>query len=362
MTATAATCPVHPRSVPEGRIPLISIEGAPYDCGRQYADLVLSRYPGYRTNLDLVANWQNLPAAEKKLVEQQAPQLLDLYRGLYEVAGPGRAPVQPANPNAAPGRPGRSVSFALSGALTLDGHPMAGQTKDITADRIPLYIILRLKMTGAPAIMVLCYPGEVMGYGFWSPGLCLFRNTLYSRGKSTTGIQYTVMTSVLMSCRTVEAAVELMEKHGRMSMGTTTYTDVAGRSVSFETNCGGQGYVRDVDGLNVHTNHPLAETTRAAEHYVFDDLKPNSLFRRQRMHEALKAEHGRLTVQKVFHMLADHAGYPYGTCKHEGADGAITSVAVVVEPTRGLLHAVRGQPCCNWPFTYSLDGADCLGM
>ena len=44
-----------PRMAPEGVIPLIAVEGAAYDCGREYAEIVLQEYPGFREYL------RNLP-------------------------------------------------------------------------------------------------------------------------------------------------------------------------------------------------------------------------------------------------------------------------------------------------------------
>lgn len=337
------------RQMPEGVIPLISIEGAAYDVGREYAEIVMSRWPGFRAYLDNAWFWRELPGPEKKLVEAHAPHLIDLHRGITDVAGPPQA--QP--PKAAPAKSG-CTSFSLSPAVTLDGVPMSGQTKDTPLNRIERYLVLRMKITGAPGILVLAYPGEVMGYGFWTTGMTLFRNSMFSSAGCPTGMHYTVMTTIMLSCKSVDEAVELVQKHGRNSAGNTLMADAAGNSVSFETNVGGQAFIRDVDGINVHTNHPIAENTRAYEKYEYADLQPDSILRYERLGARLEGERGRLTPQKIFQLLAIHEGYPLGTCKHRSQIGDITTAAVVVEPTRGLLHVTRGQPCCNWPATYSL--------
>jgi hypothetical protein len=53
--------------------------------------------------------------------------------------------------------------------------------------------------------------------------------------------------------------------------------------------------------------------------------------------------------------FADHSHYPLGICRHiDGVDIGCTTAAVVVEPTRGLLHVTRSNPCANWPVTYTL--------
>lgn len=32
----------------------------------------------------------------------------------------------------------------------------------------------------------------------------------------------------------------------------------------------------------------------------------------------------------------------------------LTAAAVVAEPVRGKLHVVRGNPCANWPVTFTI--------
>jgi hypothetical protein len=75
-----------------------------------------------------------------------------------------------------------------------------------------------------------------------------------------------------------------------------------------------------------------------------------------RLRELLEAERGRLTAQRAMMCLADHSHYPWGLCRHpaDAEPGFRTTAAVVVEPTRGLLHVTRGNPCSNWPTTYAL--------
>jgi hypothetical protein len=70
----------------------------------------------------------------------------------------------------------------------------------------------------------------------------------------------------------------------------------------------------------------------------------------------LNAERGRLTAQKALGCLADHTYYPQSICRHwiAGRPGHITNASAIAEPAKGLLHVVRGQPCSNWPATYTV--------
>jgi hypothetical protein len=139
---------VVPRPVGEGVIPLIAVEGTAYECGRHYAQIVQEKYPGYRGFLEGNRDWLKLTPQTQRVVEQYAPHLPELFRGLIDGAGPQSAP--PAPPQEA-----GCTSFALHPSVTLDGIPISGQVKDTPPNRIPLYIILRMRIIGAPTIMVL---------------------------------------------------------------------------------------------------------------------------------------------------------------------------------------------------------------
>jgi len=336
-----------PRSIPEGTVPLIAVEGTAYDCGRHYAEIVMEKYPGFREYLDMAYYWKDLPPLEKRLVEQRAPHLLDLYRGLLEVAGP------PSGASAT-SRGGRCTSFGLSGSVTLDGQPISGQTKDTSLDRVPRYIVLRMRIEDAPTILVLAYPGEVMGYGMWSTGMTIFRNTLFSKAPSPEGLGGIVYGLLTLAGHSVHEAADLAMQYGRRGAGNLFVSDGNGESISIETNIGGVSILRQEDGILTHANHPEGEKTTPYEAYPFEGAKEDSVYRMHGLRRLLHAERGRLTPQKVLMLLADHTMYPGGTCKHFSEDGAQTTAAVIAEPTRGKLHVVRGQPCCNWPVTYTV--------
>jgi len=84
--------------------------------------------------------------------------------------------------------------------------------------------------------------------------------------------------------------------------------------------------------------------------------KDCSRFREAHLRKLLNDERGRLTAAKAMMCLADHVGYPHSLCRHliAGEPRFCTTAAVVAEPTKGLLHVTRGNPCANWPASYSV--------
>jgi len=334
-----------PRHVPEGTIPLVAFEDDAYECGRQYAEYTLAHHRGYRTYLDMAWEFTDLSDVARKLFEQRAPHILDLCRGLTDVAGPPQNDPQPGT---------GCTSFAVSGEMTLDAGPISGQTKDTPLDRAERYIVLRLRLTGAPTILVLCYPGEVLGYGMWSTGMSIFRNSLYTTGAGE-GLLTRVQWGLLaLAGESVGEAAELAEQHGVAGIGNCLIADATGESLSVEYSNGGTCVVPAEGGISVHTNHGLTPGTQAVEADRDPVETADSRYRRGRLLELLRSEAGRLTPQKLLALLGDHSRYPRGICRHlaAGMDYA-TTAAAIAEPARGLLHVVRGSPCCNWPVTYT---------
>ena len=341
---------VVPRAIPEGIIPLISVEGTAYECGRSYAEIVQERYPGYRTYLDMAHDWQTLPPHVKSLFETRAPQILDVYRGISDAAGRG------GGTDKVPEAKG-CTSFGVSGAVTLDAHPISGQTKDTVVESARLFIVLRMRIHGAPHILTLAYPGEVLGYGMWSTGMSLFRNDLPSSGVAEKRLTMAQFAFLALSGSSTEEAQYLADKFGISGAGNCLISDAQGVSVSVEFNCGGVSIVPARNGIATHANHPEGDNTAPFEDYADDIEKENSRYRMHALWRLLDAERGRLTPQKCLASLGDHSRYPRGgICRHMigGMTDPCTTAAVVAEPTRGKLHVVRGPVCMNWPVTYAL--------
>ena len=348
-----------PRRVPEGTVPLISIESTAYDCGREYGEIVRSRYPGYDRYLRHAAGWLQLPAETRRLFEHRAPFVPEIFRGLAESAsGPAGGDDSASTAAAAVVAPREGcTSFGLSGGVTLDGHPISGQTKDVGTRSAALFIALRLRITGGPTVLVLAYPGEVLGLGLWSTGMTLFRNSLVSTAGAERGLPMEQWGLLALAGSSVHEAIEIAERHGIAGAGSHLISDKTGDACSVEYNAGGVGLVWAKGGIATHANHPEAGPTRPHEDLTWAaSERENSRYRMHGLHALFDVERGRVTAQRAMQILGDHTYYPQGICRHwiEGEPNSETVAAAVVEPGKGLLHVVRGQPCSNWPTTYTV--------
>jgi len=333
--------------------PLVSVEGTAYDCGREYAAIVRERWPDYRIYLDMALEWTSLSGKVKKLFDARAPHLLDLYRGYCDDAGPGAGTAPPAH------EPSLCTSFGVSGRATLDARPLSGQTKDTAAESADLYIVLRIRMKDAPTILVLAYPGEILGYGMWSTGMTIFRNSLHSSAGAEHGLSMVQWGLLALAGSTVDEAVDLAHAQGIAESGNVLLSDNAGKSAAVEFNAGGVSVLHAENGINVHANHPVGPETIPFGKPTGDTWHEDSLGRMARLADRLHAERGRLTAHKALHCLADHDRFPWGICNHAPADRTpytLTTAAVIADPQAGQLHVVRGSPCANWPVTYCVNG------
>jgi len=347
--STNSQSEVIPRSIPEGTVPLICVEGPAYQCGREYAEITMEKYPGYRTYLDQASHLADPPDSVRKLYEDRAPYILEVFRGIYDIAGPPERPQEPQSDKLC-------TSFGLSGSVTLDGEPISGQTKDTRMASAYQYIVLRMRITDGPTILVLAYPGEVLGYGFWSTGMSIFRNSLHSTAGAETGLTMDQWAFLALAGKSVREGAELAREFGLAGSGNCLISDEEGESISVEFNAGGVNIIPAKNGIATHANHPEGPDTAAFEKWESEIEKDNSRYRMHGLWKLLDAERGKLTAQKVLMILADHTRYPLGICRHmiDGKPGWCTTAAVVAQPTRGKLHVVRGQPCCNWPVTYTM--------
>jgi len=348
--------PLTSRLSPEGVIPLVEFEGSAYECGREYAKFTMKNYPGYREYLDMANDWKSLDPELKSVVDKRAPFLLDLHRGIWEEAGPPQKALHTSPSNLSRSQDG-CTSFGIAGDQTVDGYPLSGQTKDTPLDRIDLYIVLRMRLEEGPTLLVLCYPGETLGYGMWSTGMSLYRNNLYSTAGREGGVSFKIWGMMTLAGSSIDESIELVNRFGLQGFGNCLIMDGKGESASIEWNAGGIDVLPAEDGICTHANHPIGRETspylgvdgselRCSEHRTFG------------LRKKLIAERGRLTPQLVLSILSDHTDYPNGgICRHleeEGVTDSITTAAVITEPTRGKLHVVRGNPCSNWPVTYTL--------
>ena len=312
--------PLTSRLAPEGVIPLVDFEGSAYECGKAYAKFTMKNYPGYREYLDMAYDWTSLDPEFKSVVDERTPYLLDLHRGIWEEAGPPQKPLESHSSNSRASIDD-CTSFGIAGDQTVDGYPLSGQTKDTPLDRIDLYIVLRMRIEKGPTLLILCYPGETLGYGIWSTGMSLYRNNLYSTAGREGGMSFKDWGMMTLAASSIDESIELVNRFGLKNFGNCLIMDGKGKSASIEWNAGGIDVLPAENGICTHANHPIGPATSPYLGVDGSELSC-SVHRTFGLRKKLIAERGRLTPQLVLSILSDHTDYPNGgICRHREEEG-----------------------------------------
>ena len=350
MSKTGTRSGLKGRLVPEGYVPELNIEGTTREAGRYLGAAwgEALRFGASQQAGGTVPWWKHRPYA--KLVDRHAAHLPEFYRGMAKGAGLDEDRIS----SRAPGDAHGCTSFAIAPSATLDGIPISGQTKDGPRSLAMQFIVLRLSLTDeAPSALTLTYQGELFGQGFIQGGCAAFRNSLYT-GPTGGTMPYFVWGLLALHCRSVEDVMRLTRDHTVDMSFHTTIVDEGGNVVGIEYGPGGPVFLKPTRGIYAHAN-AVVSSKRLMRHEEDDRYfcRADSLNRVARLQERLQADRGRLTAQAAFAAMIDHGGYPVSVCRHQ-AHEAMTRAAVIAEPTRGLLHVVRGPVCQNWPRTHRL--------
>ena len=349
-------------------LPLIAVRGTPFEIGKQYGELARVRIQVHLTNQKALMALQSPDNPEwwrarlppcVQMYEQCAPHMVEEMHGIARGAELSIDDVYLLNMRDELLSPLKTTeectAFGCSGDVTLDGEPLLGQTKDTGALSADLYVVLAMYQKGRPDLLQMPYAGELGVFGCSSTGMSVFGNSMALRNTGEGKLPWSLLRRLALEANDIAEVVALVERYGICGRGggNLVIGDRSGRAIGLE-HCGQENVVvEQTDGILVHTNHPLshlAQLERWAE-----PEKSGSRQRHQRLTQLLDAERGRLTAPLALHCLTDHDGYPRSICRHVPQPGDIeTTAAIVVEPTRGLLSVVRGQPCRGYASVYSL--------
>lgn len=290
----------------------------------------------------------------RALLEDRSPCLIELIQGMAKGAGLDEKRILTIDKSPIAGEEEGCTSFALRPSATLDGIPISGQTKDTAVNRMFHYQILALSVKDGFELLTMTYPGWLFGHGFSPGGCAVFRNSL-SCGDSGGWLPYDLWGLLTHLCPTIDAVRELTMKHGVAHGFHCAVADENGGVLGVEAGRSGVAFLEpDAQNVYVHANHCASDgALREDEDDPIYGMEP-SRHRERRLYELLRKDVGYLTPQLIYAAMTDHDHYPDSVCSDARHGGHVTSAAVIAEPTRRLLHVVRGLPSQNWPRTYCL--------
>lgn len=236
------------------------------------------------------------------------------------------------------------TTFAVSGALTADGQPLAGQNADLPAGTLDVAIMARIQPDEQPGFLMLLPAGQLSYIGINDRGLAVFANFLNTDGWRP-GFPRYLLSRTVLEHDSIDGALAQLRTIPRASSRNVLIMDGAGNSVSVEYAVDVEGQVDPTDGVLVHTNHFVDPAVAACEQAEGDRLV-NSCTRLNRMRELLEAERGAITPESVMTSFRDRAHAPDAICRHigDGPGDYITFASIIARPSTGDLWVAPGPP------------------
>jgi predicted choloylglycine hydrolase len=337
--------------------PLIEVKGTAYEMGRQHGEqagdlvrkylLLIERLAGKPRDI-LCRNAERF----LEVIERLSPKYVEEVRGLAEGARISFAEAQlcQVRTQALYGGEAGCTAFALRGEATLDGLILIGQNQEFEPEFAEVATLLRVCPTdGRPRALMITFAGQLGYSGINEFGVAHFANSLFNCNLRL-GVPPYPMKRAMLEQRSVAEAIALLERHNASTAGNVVLADGQGEIADVEFRPEGTAIYRDEHpDMRLHSNHYVAPEFAAFE----DNTVADSPARLCRMRTLLKKSWGRITVDVLKEVLADHEGDPAGICRH-GASNWHTVFGYIAEPARRLFHLRRGHGCLGTWGTYTV--------
>ncbi|HZT33977.1 MAG TPA: C45 family peptidase [Bryobacteraceae bacterium] len=339
----------------ETAFPLVSVSGTAFQMGYQHGKQAASLIRRYLAWIEKLAGQPRAALCANALrflplIEKLSKPYADEIMGLAEGAqiSVGEAVLCQTRAEAAHRFEGACTAFALTGSATRDGHPLAGQNQDLEPEYAEVAIVLHVHPSdGRPRAVMLTFAGQLGYAGMNQHGVAHFANALY-HFTWRPGLPHYPLKRVLLEQPGVPECVELLRRHRTCSAANVVLCDGRGRIADVEVRPEGIAlYNDDHPDRRLHSNHYVSREFAPFE----DGHLPDSCPRLDRIRALVRDNWGRLSVDRMKEILADHAGDPAAICRH-GASGMLSICGYIAEPAKGRFHIRRGLGCQGHWETY----------
>ena len=328
--------------------PYIEVSGNANQMGYQHgkqAEAIIQKYLAWIvkfTGMDLQVLRSNamrfLP-----YIQRLSPEYVDEIHGLAEGAriSIADAVLCQARAEASKRWDGGCTAFALTRAATANGAVISGQNQDLELEYADVAIVLKVKPNdGRPRAVMFTFAGQLGYAGMNQFGVSNFVNALYNYSWKP-GLPYYPLRRMMLEQRSVDDCVKVLRKNHGCSAVNLVLADGKGNVADVESRPEGVALYDDHSpNARVHTNHYL---TGEFAHFE-DGTLPDSVPRLERARDLIRESWGKITVDTMKKVLADHEGGAGAICRH-GAANLHSIAGYIAEPEKGLLHIRRGHGC-----------------
>ena len=328
--------------------PLFEVGGTSYEMGFQHGSQAAPLVQRYLTWIEKLTGMPRDVLCRNAMsflprIETLSASYVEEIKGLAEGAKItfGEAVLCQVRAEAAKAQDEACTAFALSGAATRDGHPLAGQNQDLETEYADVAILLRVRPTdGRPRAVMFTFAGQLGYAGMNEHGVAEFTNALYGF-QWQPGLSHYPLKRVMLEQRTVRDCADVLRRNRTCSAQNIVMCDGQGNIADVECRPETVSEFRDDHpDWRIHANHYITQEFIRYE----DNTLPDSRHRLERMRHLVCEHWGDITVETMKAVLADHEGDPSGICRH-GSNSIHSISGYIAEPSMGLFHVRRGHGC-----------------
>ena len=303
-----------------------------------------SAYPQYVEELEGIAEGADLPFEDL---------FLSLCEELWEAAAwLGVSPLltgQALNQGTSPLLRG-CTDLAARGEATADGATLIAHNNDTSPEAEDYLAILQVQAGDEPEFLGVTVGGLGFSAGFNAAGISMTGNAVSCRDIRA-GVPRLLLARAILGARRLGEAIDACLLPQRASNYNNIIADANGEIYSMEGSATDCEPIYIEDNILVHSNHYVSWPMRPFE--ATPQHTGNSIFRFYRSRRLLQENYGTLSPLLLQKLLADHANYPAGVCKHDTASTTVFSIIINLDERRAWIG--RGRPCQTTYYEYALE-------
>lgn len=334
----------------------ITVEGAPRERGRQYGEkaksLIEKNIRFYRSMFETYGvEWEKAKQIASRFedaISEYLPWATEEMKGIAEGAGVAyedilalncRSEIIFANPDGC-------SSLGILPELSENGHVLLGQTWDWLAPAGECTLIVRVRGTDEPDIVMCAEAGIIGGKGLNSEGIGVCLNAL-SAGKGCVGVPLHVMYRAILGQKTISNALDQVAHAKRAGFGNFAIGSAEGFLMCVEYTPDNFDVLMPVSEPMCHTNHYLSPLFASRD--TFKAALTDTFVRLNRMKRMTRGKSG-FSRDDLWAVFTDHANFPDSICSHEDPSDPegkrlCTVYSVVMDLNDRRLWISRAAPC-----------------
>jgi len=255
---------------------------------------------------------------------------------------------------------GCTGAIILPGA-TRDGVLVHGQNWDWKSECAETGVVLRIRRDDGPDILTFVEAGGLARCGMNSAGIAITANYLTSdRDYRQQGVPLSLLRRKALEQEQLALALQAIYATPKSASNNLMVSQADGFGIDIECAPDESFLLHPQDGILVHANHWQSPVALSKLKDMGIATTPDSLYRDQRVRQALEAKRGRLNMEALREAFFDDWQSPWSVCRpprmNLGGNLSATVAMILMQPALGVME-IAPLPALNRQFTrYTLGG------